>query len=281
MFASMVDMLQQARTGGYAVGAFNVYNLEGVKAVICAAEAERSPVILQIHPKALDYGGSPLAILCIEAARQASVPVAVHLDHSTSAQTIRFALSTGMSSVMVDGSHLDYAENVAFTREMAHLARERGAGVEAELGRISGAEDGLTVAEWEAKLTDPQQAAEFIAQTQIDALAVCIGNVHGHYRTEPHLDFERLAAIHEYVNIPLVLHGTSGLPDTMITRAIELGVCKFNVNTEVRDANVNALRTTLTHRQGTDLLDVMDDAVSAMQAVITRKLRLFRSSGHT
>ena len=234
MLTSMVDMLHRAQAGGYAIGAFNVYNLEGVKAVIGAAEAERSPVILQIHPKALDYGGVLLIALCIEAARQASVPVAVHLDHSTSAQTIRFALKAGMSSVMVDGSHLDYPQNVAFTREMTHLAHECGAGVEAELGRISGSEDGLTVAELEARLTDPRQAADFVAQTQVDVLAICIGNVHGHYRTEPRLDFKRLAAIHDCVNIPLVLHGTSGLPDAMITRAVELGVSKFNVNTEVR-----------------------------------------------
>ena len=139
--------------------------------------------------------------------------MAVHLDHSTSADDIRAALAAGITSIMADGSHLPYADNIAFTREMAALAKARGGAVEAELGRISGTEDGLTVAEFEARFTDPDQAADFVAQTGIQALAVCIGNVHGRYPGQPRLDFERLAAIREAVSTPLVLHGASGLPE--------------------------------------------------------------------
>jgi tagatose 1,6-diphosphate aldolase GatY/KbaY len=272
-------LLAEADQGGYALGAFNVYNLEGVRAVIAAAEAAHSPAMLQLLPSALQFGGPPLVALCLAAAGASSVPIAVHLDHCASAAEIRAALAAGVPSVMADGSHLEYAENVAFAREMTALAHGEGSAVEAELGRLTGTEDGLTVAEYEAKLTDPAQAAEFVAQTEIDALAICIGNVHGRYPGEPRLDFERLAAIREAVSVPLVLHGASGLPEPMVRRAIELGVRKFNVNTEVREAYLDALRARLTAPKPPDLLDLMRDVVAAMQPVVEAKLRLFGSVG--
>lgn len=279
MLTSTKHLLETAQTGGYAIGAFNVYNLEGVTAVLRAATHENSPVILQIHPKALAYGGPGLVALCLAAGEEASVPVSVHLDHSSSEAAIQQALAAGISSVMADGSHHDYAGNVAFTRQMTELAHRFDRAVEAELGRIGGTEDGLTVAEWEARLTQPDQAAEFVAQTHIDALAVCIGNVHGKYHQPPNLDFARLAAIREQVDIPLVLHGTSGLPDEMIVRSIELGVCKFNVNTEVRNTFVTAMKEATSPPHPPDLLIVMEAAIEAMTAVITQKLRLFGSVG--
>jgi tagatose 1,6-diphosphate aldolase GatY/KbaY len=278
MLAPTADLLQQASDDGYAIGAFNVYNLEGVRAVVQAAEAGRSPVMLQLHPKALEHGGAPLVALCLKAAEEAAIPMAVHLDHSTSRAAIRSALAAGVSSIMADGSHMDYAENVAFTREMSELAHRQSATVEAELGRISGTEDGLAVADLEARMTDPDQAVDFVAHTGVDALAVCIGNVHGAYPGEPRLDFDRLAAIRERVSVPLVLHGTSGLPDALITRAVKHGVCKFNVNTEVRAAYLEAVRDRL-NAPPVDLLDVMASAIAAMQAVIAGKLRLFGSVG--
>jgi tagatose 1,6-diphosphate aldolase GatY/KbaY len=277
MLTPTTTLLTAAQSGGYAIGAFNIYNLEGVQAVIRAAEAERSPVILQIHPKALEHGGPPLIALCLAAGQGAVVPVAVHLDHSTSADAIQAALAAGISSVMADGSHLDYAGNVAFTRAMVALAHAQDAAVEAELGRISGTEDGLTVADMEARMTDPDQAVDFVQQTGVDALAVCIGNVHGTYPGEPRLDFDRLAAVRARVELPLVLHGTSGLPDAMIHRAVELGVCKFNVNTEVRHAYLGAVRAHLADHARTDLVDVMNAAIDAMAAVVADKLRLFGS----
>jgi tagatose 1,6-diphosphate aldolase GatY/KbaY len=279
MLTSTLDLLHAANAGGYAIGGFNVYNLEGARAVVAAAEAERSPVILQIHPSALAHGGSPLIALCMEAARAAGVPIAVHLDHSASPDAIRAALDAGVASVMADGSHLPYEENLSFTAAIAELAHARGAAVEAELGRLAGSEDGLTVPEYEAKLTDPDQAADFVARTGVDTLAVCIGNVHGHYRGAPQLDFARLERLRWTVPIPLVLHGASGVPAPMVRRAIELGVCKLNVNTEVRDAYLAALTDVMSVGERPDLLELMCAATDAMQAVVSAKLRLFGSVG--
>jgi tagatose 1,6-diphosphate aldolase GatY/KbaY len=277
MLASMPTLLGNAMADGYAIGAFNVYNLEGVRAVVGAAEAVRSPVMLQIHPSALQYGGQPLLALCLEAARTAAIPVVVHLDHGASAADISAALAAGVTSIMADGSHLAYHHNLTFTRDMVALAHTHQAAVEAELGRLSGTEDGLTVPEYEARLTDPGQAADFVSQTGVAALAVCIGNVHGRYRSEPRLDFDRLAAIHQAVSVPLVLHGASGLPESMVQRAITLGVCKFNVNTEVREAYLKTLRDCLQSPSSPDLLELMQSAETAMRTVVTSKLRLFGS----
>src|SRR5689334_8576102 len=159
MLTPTLDLLQAARAGGYAIGGFNVYNLEGARAVVAAAEAERSPAMLQVHPSAVAHGGAPLIALCLEAARGASVPCAVHLDHSGSADAIRAALDAGVNSIMADGSHLPYEQNLGFTATMAELVHARGAAIEAELGRLAGTEDGLTVPEYQAHLTDPEQAA--------------------------------------------------------------------------------------------------------------------------
>lgn len=279
MLSSTRELLETARRNIYAIGAFNVYNLEGVRAVVSAAEAVQSPAMLQMHPSSLKYGGSPLVSLCLEAARSATVPISVHLDHSTSAEAIQFALAAGMNSIMADGSHLAYPENLAFTREMTQLAHRYGAVVEAEIGRISGTEDGLSIAEKEAKMTDPVQAGEFVRATQVDALAVTIGNVHGEYRSEPKLDFERLIRISQNVgkDVLLVLHGASGLPAAMISRSIQLGVCKFNVNTEVRQAYMNTLRSDVCSAIKADLLPCMEQSIAAMQQVVIEKMRLFGS----
>ncbi len=279
MLVPTTGLLQSARAGGYAVGAFNVYNLEGVRAVVAAAEDERSPVMLQIHPAALAHGGKPLVALCLAAARHSSAPMSVHLDHGASLEDVRCALDAGLASVMADGSHLPYADNVAFMRNVTGLVHQRGGAVEGELGRLTGTEDDLTTPEARGRLTDPAQAADFVAQTGVDALAVCVGNVHGRYRGRPRLDFERLDAIRDAVSVPLVLHGASGLPDTMIRRAIELGVCKFNVNTEVREAYMGALKRQLDSPEAPDLLKLMQRAVEAMRAVVSARLRTFGSVG--
>jgi tagatose 1,6-diphosphate aldolase GatY/KbaY len=280
MLTSTHELLETARRNIYAIGAFNVYNLEGVQAVVKAAEEARSPVMLQIHPSALRYGGSPLVALCLEAARTSTIPISVHLDHSTSEKDIRKALEAGMNSIMADGSHLPYKENLAFTREMTRLSHANGAAVEAEIGRISGTEDGLTIAEKEAKMTDPDQAVEFVHATGVDSLAVTIGNVHGEYKSPPRLDFSRLEKIRRLVHIPLVLHGASGLPEEMISQSIQLGVCKFNVNTEVRQAYMQSIQAGVCSQvELKDLLDAMGGAIAAMHEVITDKLELFGSVG--
>jgi len=278
MIASTRELLETARRNAYALGAFNVYNLEGVKAVIVAAETNHSPAMLQLHPSALKYGESMLVEMCLEAARSATVPISVHLDHSTSEGDIQNVLNAGVKSIMADGSPMEYAENLAFTRKMTELSHQHNAIVEAEIGRISGTEDGLTIAEKEAKMTDPAQAVEFVNATNVDVLAVTIGNVHGEYKSPPKLDFDRLAKIRSLIDIPLVLHGASGLPDWMIERSIQLGVCKFNVNTEVRQAYMESLKDELCSKGPQDLLDITSSAIGAMEEVITGKLQLFGSA---
>ncbi len=279
MLVPTTELLRAAEAGGYAIGAFNVYDLEGARAVAAAAEATHSPALLQILPGSLRAGGRPLIALCLEAARQARVPMNFQLDHASSAADITASLDAGVTSVMADGSHHPYAENLAFTGAMAALAHRHGATIEAELGLLSGTEDGFSVAAYQASLTDPAQAVDFVAHTGIDMLAICIGNVHGPYPGEPQLDFDRLAAIQARVSVPLVLHGASGLPPALIRRAIELGVRKFNVNTEVRVAYLDALKAGLSTGGKVDILALKQRAVDAMQAVIQEKMTLFGSAG--
>lgn len=279
MLTSLNELLENAKTANYAVGAFNVYNLEGIKAVVDAAEAEHSPAILQLHPSAFRFHGSPLLTACMEAARCAKVPMLVHLDHASNAADIAWALNHGIPSVMADGSQGTPVENLEFTGRMASLARQHKAAIEAELGRLSGSEDGLSIPEYEARLTDPHMAVAFVEQTGVDALAVCIGNVHGHYHGEPRLDFDRLESIQKLVSIPLVLHGASGLSDVLVHRSIDCGVRKFNVNTEVREAYLASLHAGMHKDKKPDLIDIMKDAVQAMHTVVASKMQLFRSSG--
>lgn len=279
MLISTKELLETAQKHSYAIGAFNLYNLEGVKAVVNAAEAENSPAIIQILPNILEYGGSPLVALFLEAADSAKVPMSVHLDHCGDRPIIETALEAGVQSILADGSKLPFEENLAFTCEMTTLAHAKGATVEAEVGRISGTEDGMTVAEKESKMTDPYQAKEFVLESGVDFLAVTIGNVHGQYYREPQLDFERLSKIGQQIHIPLVLHGASGLPARMVQKSIELGVCKFNVNTEVRQKYLQFWREFGRTDSQSDLLDCQKAATEAMQEVIAEKIRLFGSAG--
>ncbi|XP_052722736.1 uncharacterized protein LOC108345567 isoform X2 [Vigna angularis] len=278
IFTSTKEILNNAEKGGYAVGAFNVYNLEGVEAVVSAAEEEQSPAILQIHPGALKQGGIPLVACCISAAKQASVPITVHFDHGTSKQDLVEALDLGFSSIMVDGSHLSFNENAAYTKFITLLAHSKNMLVEAELGRLSGTEDDLTVEEFEARLTDVNMASKFIDETGIDALAVCIGNVHGKYPASgPNLRLDLLKELHALSlkkGVYLVLHGASGLSKELVKECINLGVRKFNVNTEVRKAYMDSLIN-----PKNDLVHVMASAKEAMKAVVAEKMHLFGSAG--
>ncbi|KAJ6874910.1 hypothetical protein NC652_034581 [Populus alba x Populus x berolinensis] len=273
-----IILIKNAERGGYAVGAFNVYNMEGAEAVVAAAEEENSPAILQIHPSALKQGGIPLVACCVSAAEQANVPITVHFDHGTSKQELVEALDLGFDSLMVDGSHLSLKDNIAYTKYISLLAHSKNMLVEAELGRLSGTEDDLTVEDYEARLTDVNQAEEFIDETGIDALAVCIGNVHGKYPASgPNLRLDLLKDLHALSSkkgVFLVLHGASGLSEELIKASIQRGVTKFNVNTEVRKAYMNSLSN-----PKKDLVHVMASAKEAMKAVVAEKMRLFGSSG--
>lgn len=271
-------MLATARDHEFAVGAFNVYNLEGTLAVIAAAEDLDSPVILQVLPSALALGGRPLVALCRAAAEDAQVPVTVHLDHCANRQAIFTALESGISSVMADGAALPFDENRHFTARIVRLARRFSAATEGELGLIAGSEDGHT--QTREMLTRPEQAGIFAAETGVDALAVCIGNRHGRYHQPPDLDFRRLAAIRDRVDVPLVLHGTSGLPDDDIRRAVSLGVCKFNVNTEIRSAYMDRVKALcLETDTRPELVRVIKTSIAAMSAAVASKIHLFGSAG--
>ena len=274
MLASSRDIIGIAEEEGIAVGSFNVYNLEGVVAVIRSSEQEKLPVILQIAPVSLESVGSGLVALTLAMAEDSTVPTSVHLDHCPQQDQIDRVVSMGLRSVMADGSHLSYEENIDFTFNVVNKMRSFGGFVEGELGRLTGTEDGLTIPEYESLLTDPDQAADYCDKTDIDALAVCVGNIHGKYIQEPKLDFDRLSTIRDSVSVPLVLHGASGLPEWMISRAIDLGVRKFNVNTEVRTAFLESVSSGVGDKT-LDLARLMEISIDSMSQVVTSKIRQF------
>jgi fructose-bisphosphate aldolase class II len=229
----MSEILIRARRGGYAVGAFEVWNLESIHAVVGAAEGLAQPVIVQVGPGEADYAGlEDISHAVILRARRANVPVALHLDHGDTFERVMQCIHHGFTSVMLDVSHLPYVENVAATKEVVRAAHACGVSVEGELDRIGGGEAGNDVADDDAHLTDPDQALEFVRQTGIDAFAVAIGTVHGFYRGEPNIRLGLLEKIAARISIPLVLHGGSGTPDADVRRAVSLGIAKVNICTE-------------------------------------------------
>jgi len=276
MITNMISLLENAAIGKYAVGAFNIYNLEGAKAVIEAAEMQRSPVILQVHPNALEYGGSALIAMCIEMVSEAKIQGTVHLDHCNSLEVIKFAIEKGIDSVMADGSKYLEGENITFTSKAGKQVHKINGSLEAELGYLAGSEDGLNYEKYNAKLTDPEKAIDFVKRTKADALAVCIGNVHGAYRQTPKLDFERLKEINKNVKIPLVLHGASGLPEKMVSKAIRNGIVKMNVNTELRNGYLFAIEK---YQRGMELLGLLYNVVWEIKQIAANKMALFGSSG--
>jgi len=280
-FATNAELMNKAMAEGYAVGAFNTNNMEITQSIVEAASAERSPLILAVSPGAMKYAGvAYLAAMARVAADETDVPISLHLDHGLTMDDVLKALDHGFSSVMIDGSKLPFEENIAVTRETVELARARGASIEAELGRLVGTEDSISISEREASMTDPDQAADFVQRTGIDALAVSIGNAHGWYKGEPELDFDRLRAIRSKVDIPLVLHGASGIPDEMIREACSIGVDKINIDTEIRDAFRQAVAAFVD--ENPDQIDprkILTPARKAMREVVARKIRLFDCAG--
>jgi ketose-bisphosphate aldolase len=275
MLVSGSVLLERAVASGRAIGSFNTYNLEITTAVLRAAEAQQQPVFVAVGRGALDYAGfEPLSRAVLAAAEISPVEVAVHLDHSPDIETLRRCITAGYTSVMVDGSSLPFDQNVELTRNAVEAARP--VTVEAELGAIAGTEDRSGAHRGSIPMTDPAQAAEFVAATGVDSLAIAIGNAHGFYSGEPHLDFERLAALERSVSVPLVLHGASGISDTDIERCIQLGVRKINVNTEIRHALFGSLQTSLTNGvPGYDVPRLFNASIAAMQATIEEKIALF------
>jgi fructose-bisphosphate aldolase class II len=302
MFMTNKDLLVPAKRKAYAIGAFNINNLETVLAVSEAAVEEKSPAIVAVTPSAIKYGGlSYLVRIVTTAAESAPVPMSLHLDHGEDFETVSKCIAAGFTSVMIDGSHLKFEDNIALTKRVVDLAHPKGVSVEAELGRLAGVEE-KTVEEKEAILTDPNAAKEFVDHTGVDALAVAVGTSHGAYKfkAEPKLDFERLKTIREKVDAPLVLHGASnvptwiiekatkygaqlegakGIPEEHIKKAISLGITKINIDTDLRLAFTATMREVLANSpKEFDPRKILGPAKEAMKEVVRGKMRLFGSS---
>jgi fructose-bisphosphate aldolase class II/tagatose 1,6-diphosphate aldolase GatY/KbaY len=258
-----------------ALPGFVGYNLETVQAIVAAAERTGEPVLLQAGASAFKHSGrDALARLAVDAARRSPARIGVHLDHSRDLDEITACVEAGYTSVMVDGSHLPYAENVALTRAAVRRAHDAGVWVEAELGAIAGDEDVSTDAAGGA-MTDPDQAGEFAAATGVDALAVAVGNVHGFTSAPVRLDLDRLVAVHDRVPVPLVLHGASGLPREQLLGALARGVAKVNVNAELRRAYLRSAAARLPEAlPAADTVAVWTAAREAVTAAAVRVIRL-------
>ncbi len=257
-------MLNDARLNGYAVGAFNVENMEMVKAVIAAAEELNAPVMLQTTPSTVKYGTleTYFAMVAAEAAK-ASVPVCLHLDHGNSFELCVQAMKAGYTSVMIDGSHESFEDNIAITKKVVDVAKPLGIPVEAELGKVGGKEDDLESDE--DTNTDPQEAKEFVERTGVSSLAVAIGTAHGFYARTPVLDKVRVSEVKALVSVPLVLHGASGLTDDDVRECVERGMCKVNFATELRMAYTDAGKKLL--REKPETFDPKKLGVVGMEAV--------------
>jgi fructose-bisphosphate aldolase class II len=278
---AMKPLLAAAEAGKYAVGAFNCNNMEIVQAIIGAAQAEQSPVIIQASQGAIKYAGLEYVVALTRIAAQlADVPVALHLDHGTSFEQCQQCIDKGFTSVMIDGSKHALEDNIALTKRVLAIARPAGASVEGELGKITGTEDDIYVSEKESMYTDPQEAEYYVRQTGVDALAIAIGTAHGQYKGEPKLDLARLSEIDRLVDVPIVLHGSSGVPDEAISEAIARGVRKVNIDTNIREAFMAALSGALAAKPGElDPRKVLAPAREAATEIIREKIRLFGSSG--
>lgn len=274
-------LLKHAQAKGYAVGSFNVDNLESIEAVLEAATQEVAPVIVALGQGAMKYTKKEYLIGIVKAAAtKVDIPVGLLLDHGDREQVLE-ALDNniGFSTVMIDASKYPLEENIAITQNIVQKASHLGISVEGELGRIAGVEDHIV--EHEEVLCDPGEAAVFARETGVGALAVAIGSAHGMYTWEPKLDFKRLEQIREATDIPLVLHGGSGIPDASIRKAIELGICKINVGSELRVAYVETVKKVLsTEDIGYNVYKLLDPCRRAMQQVVQQKIRLFGASGH-
>ena len=257
-------MLLDAQKGCYAVGAFNVENMEMVKAVLAAAEELKAPVMLQTTPGTIKYGTVETYAAIVKAeAEKVSVPVCLHLDHGDSFELAVQAMKAGYTSVMIDGSHEDFENNIAITKKVVDVAKAIGIPVEAELGKVGGKEDDL---EADADTnTDPVEAKEFVERTGVSSLAVAIGTAHGFYVGTPVLDKPRVSAIKEVVPVPLVPHGASGLSEEDVKECVERGMCKVNFATELRAAYTAAVKKLL--EENPETYDPKKLGIVGMEAV--------------
>jgi len=292
-------MFEKAYEGKYAIGAFNVNNMEIIQGIIEAAKEEQAPLILQVSAGARKYANPIYLKKLVEAAEMDSnLPIVLHLDHGESFEICKACVDDGFTSVMIDGSKLPFEENIALTKRVVEYAHSKGVVVEAELGKLAGIEDNVKVSEREATFTDPDQAVEFVERTGVDSLAIAIGTSHGAYKFkgEPRLDFERLEKITKLLpKFPLVLHGASsvlpefvelcnkyggnipgaqGVPEDMLRKAAQMGVCKINIDTDLRLAMTASIRKFLAENPSEfDPRKYLGPAREAIKEMVKHKIR--------
>lgn len=274
------QMILDAQKNGYAVPAFNIHNLETIQTVLETCEKLKSPVILAATPSTVKYANKEYLVAILEAAAEkVNIPFTFHLDHFEDTADIKSIIACGCRSVMIDASKHQFAENIAIVKDVVDFAHACGATVEAELGKLGGQEDDINVDEKDAFFTDPAEAVEFVAKTGIDTLAVAIGTAHGLYKSEPKLDFERLAEIKKVIDIPLVLHGASGVPFDAVQKAISLGICKVNIATELKIPFSNAIKEYFSaHPDATDPRKYLIPAKEAMAKAVEEKVIMCKSA---
>ena len=303
--AGTKELFEKAYQGGYAIGAFNVNNMEIIQGIVEAAEEEKAPLILQISKGARSYARHEYLMKLIEAALElADLPIAVHLDHGDSFELCKSCIDGGFTSVMIDGSPLPFDENIAMVKQVVEYAHPRGVPVEAELGRLAGIEEHVSVSDQDAIFTNPDEALEFVERTGCDSLAVAIGTSHGafKFKGEPRLDFDRLKAIEEKLpGFPLVLHGAStvikefvdecnkyggeipgakGVPEEMISQAVKGGVCKVNIDTDLRLAMTAVIRKEFAENpKNFDPRKYLGPARAAIKDMVKRKLHVLNVAG--
>ena len=278
MLVTSYELLRDAQKNHYAVGAFNVENMEMAVAVLNAAEQTQSPVIMQTTPGTIRYAGADMYFANIKAlAARTSLPVVCNLDHGDSFATAVNAFRVGYTSIMIDGSKLPFEENIALTKSVVDVCHAGNVPVEAELGRVGGKEDDLDNSGIDNPYTDPKEAEEFVARTDCDFLAVGIGTAHGVYKGIPHLNFDVLREIHELVSIPLVLHGTSGVPDEQVIEAIKLGICKVNYATDLRIAFTNGIKSYMKEQpEGFDPKKYCAYGMKEVTAYVAQKMEMLK-----
>ena len=275
------EMLKKAQREKYAVPAFNIHNLETLEVVVETAAELKSPVILAGTPSTIAYAGGEFIVAMAEAAAEKyNIPIAIHLDHFEVIDEIKHFVDLGFKSTMIDASHAPFEENIEIVKKVVEYAHKYDATVEAELGRLGGQEDDLIVDEKDSKYTNPKQAREYVERTGIDSLAVAIGTAHGLYKGEAKLDLDRLKEIRDMVDVPLVLHGASDVPDELVKKAISLGICKVNVATDLKIPFSDAVKKYfIENPEANDPRKYMTPGKEAMKKVVEHKIMVCGSNG--
>jgi fructose-bisphosphate aldolase class II len=284
MLVNVKELLEKAREGGYALGAFNTINIETTRAILQAAHDTKSPVIIQVTEKTMEYAGGRVIFEVIRDTAEyyfPEVPLGIHLDHGKSFEVVERAVEIGFPSVMYDGSRHEYPDNLSMTRKVVDLCHMAGVTVQAELGNVPylGEISMRRAVDWDHYMTDPEQAKQFVEASGIDILAVAVGNAHGFVPERPEPDYARLEKIQALVSLPLVMHGASDWDATRVTEVIQRGVSCFNVDTATRMAFISQLKQTLQSSEETDLRKIVAEARDAVQRTVVEKMEMFGSAG--